>query len=394
MEAKPLQFKLSEAPLQLLLFIDKRPSSGEKVRQIRQFLKDSAPDESYYELQVVDVSEQPHLAEYFKLMATPSLIRIHPEPRQVLAGSDLVAQLSSWWGRWQRVVDEQVASARRPTEGNGNSSGIRSIAHSAELLQLSDEIFRLQREKEELQAQLRFKDQLIAMLAHDLRNPLTAVSIAIETLEIGNNTRDESGASRLNPALMAQIMKHARTQTKAIDRMITDVLQAAREKSAGIKIQPEEVDLTALCLEVLNQLKEQFKIKSHHLEADIPSDLPTIYADPERIRQVMVNLLDNAIKYTPEHGTIQISALHRTTQKVQVSIGDDGPGIPEENQQSIFEDRFRLKRDEAQDGYGIGLGLCKRVVQAHYGQIWVDSSPNQGSCFHFTLPVYSVLPVA
>jgi two-component system, OmpR family, clock-associated histidine kinase SasA len=403
MEAKPLQFKLSEAPLQLLLFIDKRPTSGEKVRQIRQFLKDSAPDESYYELQIVDVSEQPHLAEYFKLMATPSLIRIHPEPRQVLAGSDLVAQLSSWWGRWQRVVDEQVATlavsaeqhARRPAGDSAKkSSEIRSIAHSAELLQLSDEIFRLQREKEELQAQVRFKDQLIAMLAHDLRNPLTAVSIAIETLEIGNNSRDESGVSRLNPALMAQIMKHARTQTKALDRMITDVLQAAREKGAGIKIQPEEVDLAALCLEVLNQLKEQFKIKSHHLEADIPSDLPTIYADPERIKQVMINLLDNAMKYTPEHGTIQISALHRTTQKVQVSIGDDGPGIPEENQQSIFEDRFRLKRDEAQDGYGIGLGLCKRVVQAHYGQIWVDSSPNQGSCFHFTLPVYSVLPAA
>jgi two-component system, OmpR family, clock-associated histidine kinase SasA len=395
MEAKPLQFKLSEAPLQLLLFIDKRPSSGEKVRQIRQFLKEAAADESYYELQVVDVSEQPHLAEYFKLMATPSLIRIHPEPRQVLAGSDLVAQLSSWWGRWQRVVDEQIAIARRPSEAAKDSSReIRSIAHSAELLQLSDEIFRLQREKEELQAQLRFKDQLIAMLAHDLRNPLTAVSIAIETLEMGNNSRDESGATRLNPALMAQIMKHARTQTKAIDRMITDVLQAAREKGAGIKVQPEEVDLGALCLEVLNQLEEQFKVNSHHLEVDIPSDLPTIYADPERIKQVMINLLDNAIKYTPEHGTIQIAVLHRTTQKVQVSIGDDGPGIPEENQQSIFEDRFRLKRDEGKDGYGIGLGLCKRVVQAHYGQIWVDSSPNQGSCFHFTLPVYSALPSA
>jgi two-component system, OmpR family, clock-associated histidine kinase SasA len=394
MEAMPPIFKVSEAPLQLLLFIDKRPSSGEKVRQIRQFLKESAADEAYYELQVVDVSEQPHLAEYFKLMATPSLIRIHPEPRQVLAGSDLVAQLSSWWGRWQRVVDEQRSLPISESSEAPSGSKIRSIAHSAELLQLSDEIFRLQREKEELQAQVRFKDQLIAMLAHDLRNPLTAVSIAIETLEMGNKNRDEAGISRLNPALTAQIMKHARTQTKAIDRMITDVLQAAREKGAGIRLQPVEVDLTALCLEVLDQLKEQFKIKSHQVAIDIPSDLPSIYADPERIKQVMINLLDNAIKYTPEQGTIQIAILHRTTQKVQVSIGDDGPGIPEENQQSIFEDRFRLKRDEAKDGYGIGLGLCKRVVQAHYGQIWVDSSPNHGSCFHFTLPVYCVPPAS
>jgi two-component system, OmpR family, clock-associated histidine kinase SasA len=396
MEAKSPQFKLSEAPLQLLLFIDKRPSSGENIRQIRQFLKEAAADDTYYDLQIVDVSEQPHLAEYFKLIATPSLIRIHPEPRQVLAGSDLVAQLGSWWGRWQRVVDDHSGERCAPHvhEKTSSSNNIRSIAHSVELLQLSDEIFRLHREKEELQAQVRFKDQLISMLAHDLRNPLTAVSIAIETLEIGNNSRNEAGGTRLNPALMAQIMKHARTQTKAIDRMITDILQAAREKGAGIKIQPDEVDLTALCLEVLNQLEEQFKIKSHQVAIDIPSDLPTVYADSERIKQVMINLLDNAIKYTPEHGTIQIGILHRTTQKVQISIGDDGPGIPEENQQSIFEDRFRLKRDEAEDGYGIGLGLCKRVVQAHYGQIWVDSSPNQGSCFHFTLPVYCGLPVA
>jgi two-component system, OmpR family, clock-associated histidine kinase SasA len=111
MEAQSPQFKLSEAPLQLLLFIDKRPSSGEKIRQIRQFLKEAVADDTYYDLQIVDVGEQPHLAEYFKLMATPSLIRIHPEPRQVLAGSDLVAQLSSWWGRWQRVVEEQITSA-------------------------------------------------------------------------------------------------------------------------------------------------------------------------------------------------------------------------------------------------------------------------------------------
>jgi two-component system clock-associated histidine kinase SasA len=103
---------------------------------------------------------------------------------------------------------------------------------------------------------------------------------------------------------------------------------------------------------------------------------------------VLINLLDNAIKYTPEGGTIRISCLHRTTQKVQLSICDTGPGIPEENYESIFEERFRLKRDEAKDGYGIGLALCQRIVRAHYGQIWVDSAPNGGSCFHFTLPVY------
>ncbi len=83
-----------------------------------------------------------------------------------------------------------------------------------------------------------------------------------------------------------------------------------------------------------------------------------------------------------------MSILHRTTQKIQVSICDSGPGIPEENRDRIFQDRFRLERDESHDGYGIGLSLCKRIIRAHYGQIWVDSSLNQGSCFHFTLPVF------
>lgn len=393
MEALPHQLIRSEAPLQLLLFVDKRPGSSEGIRQVRACLRD-LPSEYGYALQVVDVSEQPHLAEHFKLVATPSLIKTHPEPRQTLAGSNLVAQLQEWWPRWQRSVEEYLTEStiqvdsKTKLEGNGE---IRSIVQSSELLRLSDEIFRLQREKEELQAQLQFKDQLIAMLAHDLRNPLTAVSIALETLELGSITR-ESGESRLKPELIAQLVRHARTQTKALDRMITDILQAARERNAELRIQPQETNLAKICLEAIDHLRDRIHAKAQRLSTDIPSDLPMVYVDYERVKQVIVNLLDNAIKYTAEQGTISIAILHRTTQKVQVSICDNGPGIPPENQKHIFEDQFRLQRDAAKDGYGIGLALCRRVVQAHYGQIWVDSEANHGSCFHFTLPVYRLLP--
>ncbi|NJO42143.1 MAG: histidine kinase [Cyanobacteria bacterium CRU_2_1] len=394
MEATPQPIARSEAPLQLLLFVDKRPSSNERIRQIRACLKELASDDTY-ELQVVDVSEQPHLAEHFKLVATPSLIKIHPEPRQILAGSNLIAQLENWWSRWQRSIeDRQTTPQTVPLTEKGTPVEIKSIAHSAEVIRLADEIFRFQREKEELQAQLQFKDHLIAMLAHDLRNPLTAVSIALETLEQLSQPPKEGNELRLNPNLTAQLLRHARNQTKAIDRMITDILQAARDKSAEFRIQPEQLDLEKLCLEVIDRLHDQFAAKFQKITTDIPSDLPSVYADPERVRQVIVNLLDNAIKYTPEHGAIEVSILHRTTQKVQVSICDNGPGIPHDNQTRIFEDSFRLKRDEAKEGYGIGLALCKRVVQAHYGQIWVDSELNHGSCFHFTLPVYRPSPSA
>jgi two-component system clock-associated histidine kinase SasA len=197
----------------------------------------------------------------------------------------------------------------------------------------------------------------------------------------------EGWSSRLTPTLTAQLLKHARTQTRAIDHMITDILQAACGISGELKIVPHKLDLGNLCLEVMAYLQDRFQAKSQHVSRDIPSDLPSVYADSERVRQVLVNLLDNAAKYTPAGGSIVVSILHRTTQKVQVSVCDNGPGIPEANHDRIFEDYFRLERDEAKDGYGIGLSLCQRIIRAHYGQIWVDSTPNTGSCFHFTLPV-------
>lgn len=383
----PAESIQQEAPLQLLLFVDRRPSSREQIRAIRNRLK-NLKAETPFALEVIDVGEQPYLAEHFKLVATPALLKICPEPRQTLAGSDLVKQLEHWWPRWQRAAEEylaaQLSGEEAPPEANPSS-----VARSTELIYLSDEIFRLNQANEKLQEQLQFKDLIISMLAHDLRNPLTAASIALETLEMAyQQNADTQRVSRLTPALMAQLLRHARTQTRSIDRMITDILQAARGSGTELCIYPQGIDVRELCLEVLDALQEQLQSKNQDVWVDIPADLPRVYADRERMRQVLMNLMDNAMKYTPPGGKIGISGLHRTTQKVQITICDDGPGIPEENREKIFEDRFRLKRDEDQAGYGIGLALCQRIIRAHYGQIWVDSAPQQGSCFHFTLPVY------
>ncbi|MDZ8106864.1 MAG: histidine kinase [Nostoc sp. DedQUE12a] len=383
----------SEAPLQLLLFVDGRPKSRQQVQRIRAYLKELQAEYSF-ELQMIDVGQQPYLAEHFKLVATPALIKIHPEPRQVLAGSNIVAQLKNWWPRWQTAVDTYLKlqeDLQERIDDNGRVSSpkstIRSVAVSAELIRLSDEIFRLNQEKENLQEQLQFKDRVIAMLAHDLRNPLTAAAIAIETLQSNYNV--ETGEfQRLKPSMTAHLLKQARGQTKIIDRMIADLLQVGRGKDTELPILPQKVELGKLCLDVLEELRDRYTAKCQEVETDIPKDLPCVYADPERIRQVVVNLLDNAIKYTPKGGKISIAGLHRTTQKVQFSIGDTGPGIPVENRDRIFENHFRLQRDEGTEGYGIGLCLCQRIIRAHYGQIWVDSAPNSGAWFHFTLPVY------
>lgn len=373
------------AKLQLLLFVDERPSSQQQVQQISLYLKELQADYAF-DLQVIDVGEQPYLAEHFKLVATPALIKIHPEPRQTLAGSNLIEQLKNWWFQWHQAADVIQKTGNSHYAPNTNPS-IRSVADSIEAIQLSDEIFRLKREQERLQEQLQFKDRVIAMLAHDLRNPLTAVSIAVETLE--SQILSPNKVSR-SPTLMAQLFKQARAQTRTIDRMIADLLQVARGSSAELQIQPQKLELLTICQDVLVHLCDRATAKSLRLETDIPNDLPYVHADGERVLQVLMNLLDNAIKYTPEGGTIRISCLHRTTQKVQVSVCDTGLGIPEENYETIFKERFRLERDEDKDGYGIGLALCRRIIRAHYGQIWVDSTPNSGSCFHFTLPAYAI----
>lgn len=368
----------SEASLQLLLFVDQRPSSEQHVRRIRQFLADLNALDTF-EIQIIDVTEQPYLAEHFKLVATPALVKIYPEPQQILAGSNIIAQLEQWWPRWQQEMEEIALQAA--TELNASTSNptcVNSVAYVAELMQLSDEIFHLKQEKEQLQQQLQFQNRIIQILAHDLRSPLTAASLALETLS----------SDQITPALKTRLILQARGQLKVIDRMITDILQTATSPSVTFQIQPARLELGVLIKEILVELESQFQSKFLNLKTDIPHDTPFVYADQERIRQLIVNLLDNAIKYTPKGGTIQISVLHRTTQKVQVTIGDSGPGIPEEKRDRIFQEHYRLERDEAHDGYGIGLSLCKRIINAHYGQIWVDSAITHGSCFHFTLPVY------
>ncbi|NJK99879.1 MAG: histidine kinase [Spirulinaceae cyanobacterium SM2_1_0] len=367
----------SGALLQFLLFIDDRPNSHEHAQRIRNALNQLSEDYNY-DLQTVEVSQRPDLVEHFRLVATPSLVKLQPEPSQILAGSDLLEQLQRSWQRW--LSD---ALARRSTENPSHSSNANT-RYSLDYIRLTDEIFQLQKDKEDLVAQLQFKDQILAMLAHDLRSPLTAASIAVETLELAQNQPDAEQKARLSQ----QLHKQARAQFRTMNRMITDILEATRTSGSKLNVQPHSMQITRLCAELLAQFREPARSQSLQLEQDVPQDLPPVYADPELIRQVLTNLLENALKYTPAGGRVSLSVLHRTTQKVQVSVCDTGPGIPEEQCELIFEGRFRLKRDEGKEGYGLGLALCRRIVRAHYGQIWVDSVLDQGSCFHFTLPVY------
>ncbi len=362
--------------LQLLLFIDDRPNTSDLIQEVEQFLNQKSGD-CKSKLQVINVSSQPYLAEHFKVVMTPALIKVNPLPRQAIAGKYLISQLANSWKDWQTQT-LQSEDQDLEVQANNNSD----LPYSTELIRVADEVFRLTQDKSALEEQLRFKDRMIAILAHDLRSPLTAVSLALETIELNGKV--------LSSDLALQLFKHARNQTKALNTMITDILEAAMGSTSELKIDLQKIQISQICQNVINDysLVSSLDAKQQTLTADIPTDLPLVYADAERVRQVLSNLIDNAIKYTPLGGEINVAVLHRTGQKVEVTVTDNGVGIPAELSERIFEDRFRVAPNDAQEGYGIGLAVCRRIIRAHYGQIWVDVAGKQGSCFHFTLPVY------
>jgi two-component system, OmpR family, clock-associated histidine kinase SasA len=384
----------SPASLQLLLFIDERTANYVQNQQIRDKLAALASEQAF-ELQIVDVGKQPDLVEYYRVIATPALVKLAPLPRQILAGSNLIDQIDNWWDRWQEgletesvsfspIYSEYPAADESP---NNRESLSDSIGKIGKAIELKDEIFQLKQEKEELLNRLKLQDRAMAVLAHDLRNPLTAAALALGTLEIVHNP-DDYRANSLEPAAIEKLIKRARSQLQSIDRLVHDILQPLANSNHDFSLQLQKIDLSDLILGVISQLENQFQTKSQVITTDIPQDTPKIYGDGDKLRQVVGNLLDNAIKYTPVGGKIHVSALHRTAQTIQVSIADTGLGIPAANQKHIFQNQYRLDRDLTQSGYGIGLALCQQIVRAHYGQIWVESAPGKGSVFNFTVLVH------
>jgi two-component system clock-associated histidine kinase SasA len=182
------------------------------------------------------------------------------------------------------------------------------------------------------------------------------------------------------------LIERARVQLQSIDRLVSDILQPLT--NTELSLRPQKLALDRSIADVISQLDERFQVKSQTITTDIPQDLPSVYADGDKLAQVLINLLDNAIKYTPVRGQIHVSALHRTAQTIQVSIADNGLGIPKDDCKRIFQERYRLDRDLLESGYGIGLAVCQQIIRAHYGQIWVESVPGKGSVFNFTLLVY------
>ena len=221
----------------------------------------------------------------------------------------------------------------------------------------------------------RLRADFLAMVSHELRTPLATVRGSVSAL------LDEF--ADMHPAEVRQFHRIIFEQTDRMRAMITDLLDVARIATGTLPVSPEPTDLAVLTGEAGNA----FRIGGHRhdLRIDIPIDLPWVMADRSRIVQVLGNLLTNAARHSPESSTIRVTAA-RDDLHVAVSVSDDGRGIPAENLPHLFRKFSRLDGDEQGGDTGLGLSVCKGIVEAHGGRIWAESGGlGLGARFTFTL---------
>jgi len=223
----------------------------------------------------------------------------------------------------------------------------------------------------------RFKDQFLSTMSHELRTPLNAVLGFSDLLSEGRY-----GA--LNDK-QQRYLSHITNGGKHLLRLINDILDLSRIEAGRLQLQLETVSLESMFSEACDTLQPLVSKKRHVLERDAPPGL-SVRADSTRLKQILMNLIANAVKFTPEEGKIRLSA-RRTGDAVRIDVRDTGPGIPPEEQQRIFEAFYRLSHSaKAPEGTGLGLAITQRLVELHGGKLGIESQLGEGSCFYFTLP--------
>lgn len=237
---------------------------------------------------------------------------------------------------------------------------------------------RLAHALEEAEQAVRTRDELMAVVSHDLRNPLNTIVMAAGALELD-----------LPPSARAEQVSIIKRASENMTRLIADLLDVSAIESGRFRVDPEVVELEELLQEAVALLGGHARQKGVRLTCEVASGVPPARADRHRLMQVLGNLVGNAVKFTPRHGRITVSAQAgqaRTEGMVVVSVTDTGPGIEPAHLPHIF-DRFWHTRSKRGGGAGLGLAISRGIVEAHGGALWASSEPGAGACFQFTLPV-------
>ena len=224
------------------------------------------------------------------------------------------------------------------------------------------------------------REDLLSMVYHDLRSPLANIVSGVEEL-LRMGIEDET---------VRRVLHIVRRAAERIQRLTSTMLDIQRLEAGQPLVNPRPIlpsQLIAAAVEAVQPLAEG---KGHALETVLPNrPLPSVLADAEMVRRVLINLMENAVKYMEEPGRIWVGARQESEERVRFWVKDTGPGIPPEEQPRLFEKYARLSTGKRVKGIGLGLAYCRLAVEAHGGEIGVESTPGQGATFFFTLPVAS-----
>jgi signal transduction histidine kinase len=283
--------------------------------------------------------------------------------------------------RWLRAGERKTNP--QATELSQLKEELRVIA--IENVRLFQEIQEKSRQLETANERLkdldRLKSDFVSNVSHELRTPLTAIKGAVDLL-----LREVPGPLNEN---QTHHLSRVRSNTQHLAGLINDLLDLSKIEEGKIEFDAGRVSLGGLLHEVMETVKPMAAEKPVLLEVDVPDPSVLVWADRDKVTQVLMNLIGNAIKFTPSDGRIGISTANDQRGWVRVSIRDAGPGIPVNEQEKIFEKFYQVTQDGSPKpkGTGLGLAISKSVVELHGGKIWVESQSGCGSTFSFTLPV-------
>ncbi|MBN2502517.1 MAG: HAMP domain-containing protein [Anaerolineales bacterium] len=282
-------------------------------------------------------------------------------------------QFVELWRQCRETAEEQVITLELPQkkkfiQGIASPLGESLPGHSLLLFQDFTDVRRLET----------IRRDFISNISHELRTPLASLKALAETLY--DSALDDPPTAR-------RFLQRMEVEVDTLVHMVAELLELSRIESGRVPLQLQETDPCLLLQQAGDRLKLQAERADLLMQVSCPEGLPVVLADPPRLEQVLVNLVHNAIKFTPAGGEIELSCQLGNKDFVQFVIKDTGVGIPRDDLPRVFERFYKADRARADGGTGLGLAISRHLVEAHGGSIWVESVEGEGSTFYLTIPI-------
>jgi two-component system phosphate regulon sensor histidine kinase PhoR len=279
-------------------------------------------------------------------------------------------QLVEAWRRCQQTRQLQSESVELPTRHQYLQLVVIPDQHSSGSLLLAQDLTRIRRLET-------VRRDFISNLSHELRTPLASLKALTETLQDG---------ALEDPPAAHRFIDQIQIEVDALTQMVTELLELSRIESGRLNLDRKPVAPYDLLISASKRMALQAERANLTLRVECAEELPKVNIDLQRLEQVLVNLIHNAVKFTRPGGEIVLLA-EADRGFVRFAVRDTGVGIPEEDISRIFERFYRVDKSRTGSGTGLGLSIAKHIVEAHGGKIWVESMERQGSTFYFTIPV-------